>query len=134
MYLPDWMIEEHSINEKVIAVKKGRRSNFLTKTIRDMRAVICEDLQTEQYAKRDGLLQQVNSGCKLVAMIVLILGANLSRQIRFTGILAIYPLADEIIRFNLFRYAKTHLEFIPLITLIFSLPVTLNIFMNGTLC
>lgn len=133
MYLPDWMTEEPEIREKATAVKNRRRSNFLMQTIRNMRAVICEDMQTEQYAKRDGLLQQVNPGFKLIAMIALILGANLSQQIPVLLILwLITLLLMGLSRLPVLVLQKRIWGFIPLITLIFALPVTLNIVMGGS--
>jgi cobalt/nickel transport system permease protein len=133
MNLPDWMIEEPFINEETTFAKKGRRSNFLTKTIRNMRTVICEDLQTEQYAKQDGLLQQAHPGFKLIALIVLILGANLSRQIPVLLTLWLFTiLLMRLSRLPVFVMQKRIWGFIPLVTLIFTLPVTLNIFMDGS--
>ncbi len=135
MFLPDWMIHEIEINEKVntVRIMKGRRNKYLTKTIRNMRAVICEDRQTEQFANRDGLLQQANPRLKLISMIGLILGASLSRQISI--LLALWLgtlLLMYLSRLPVFVMQKRIWGFIPLITLIFALPVTLNIFMDGT--
>ena len=133
MLLPDWMIEEPDINEKATVVIKGRRSNFLTKTIRNMRAVICEDLQTEQFAKRDGLLQQANPGFKLITMIALILGTSMSRQIQILlALWLVTLLLMSLSRLPVLVLQKRIWAFIPLITLIFALPVTLNIFMDGS--
>jgi cobalt/nickel transport system permease protein len=133
MLLPDWMIEEPDINEKATVVIKRRRSNFLTKTIRNMRAVICEDLQTEQFAKRDGLLQQANPGLKLITMIALILGASMSRQIQILlALWLVTLLLMRLSRLPVLVLQKRIWGFIPLITLIFALPVTLNIFMDGS--
>lgn len=133
MLLPDWMIEEPDINEKATVVIKRRRSNFLTKTIRNMRAVICEDLQTEQFAKRDGLLQQANPGFKLITMIALILGASMSRQIQILlALWLVTLLLMSLSRLPVLVLQKRIWGFIPLLTLIFALPVTLNIFMDGS--
>ena len=133
MLLPDWMIEEPDINEKATVVIKGRRSNFLTKTIRNMRAVICEDLQTERFAKRDGLLQQANPGFKLITMIALILGTSMSRQIQILlALWLVTLLLMSLSRLPVLVLQKRIWGFIPLITLIFALPVTLNIFMDGS--
>lgn len=136
MVLPDWMIEEPEMNEKATAVTvvvKGHKSNYLTKTIRNMRAVICEDRQTEQFAKQDGLLQQINPGIKLITMIGLILGASLSRQILV--LLALWLgtiLLMHLSRLPVLVMQKRIWGFIPLITLLFTLPVTLNVFMDGS--
>jgi len=133
MFLPDWMIEVPDINEKATFVMKRRRSNFLTKTIRNMRVIICEDLQTEQYARQDGLLQQVNPRFKLITMIVLILGASMSRQIPFLlALWLVTLLLMGLSHLPVLVLQKRIWGVIPLITLIFALPVTLNIIMDGS--
>lgn len=133
MLLPDWMTDENDRSNNAHAAVKSRNSNFLTKSIRSMRAVICEDLQTEQYARRDGLLQKVSPGIKLAALIILILLSGISRQLPV--LLALW-LATVILMFvsrlPVLVLQKRIWGFLPLITLLFSLPVTLNVFMNGT--
>lgn len=132
MLLPDWMTDELNTNAQTAGVK-GRNSNFLTKSIRSMRAVICEDLQTEHYARRDGLLQKVSPGIKLIAMISLILISGISRQLPF--LLALWLITLILMsasRLPVLVLQKRIWGFIPLITLLFSLPVTLNIWLDGT--
>lgn len=132
MILPDWMLEETNSTKSNVAVK-GRKSNFLAKSIRNMRAVICEDMQSEQYTRRNGLLQKFSPGVKLIGLLTFILLASMCRQI---PVLLILWLATLILmylsRLPVFVLQKRIWGFIPLITLLFSLPVTLNIFMDGT--
>ena len=80
MLLPDWMNESQFNDKNPIAFKTGN-NNYLIKSIRNMRKVICEDLQTERLARRDGLLQKLSPELKLVGMIIFVLGISLSRQI-----------------------------------------------------
>lgn len=132
MLLPEWMNEELNNAVQTTAVK-SRRSNFLTKSIRGMRNVICEDIQTERYARQNGLLQKVSPGVKLIGLITFILLASMSRQI---PVLLVLWLATLILislsHLPVMVLQKRIWGFIPLITLLFSLPVTLNIFMDGT--
>lgn len=133
MLLPDWMTEESEFNEITKVAVKGRTGSYLTKSIRNMRAVICEDLQTEQFAKRDGLLQRARPGLKLIGMIVLILGASLSRQIPLLLAMWLATLVlMHLSRLPVFVLQKRIWGFIPLVTLLFTLPMTLNIFIDGT--
>ncbi len=133
MLLPDWMSEDSEINKNTTVAGKGRSSNYLTKSIRNMRAVICEDRQTEQYATQDGLLQKVKPGYKLIGMIALILGASLSRQI---PVLLSLWLATLLFMYTsklpVLALQKRIWGFIPLITLVFTLPMALNIFVDGS--
>ncbi|MGE5543463.1 MAG: cobalt ECF transporter T component CbiQ [Bacillota bacterium] len=132
MQLPNWMMEEpqpHTIIEPSV---KGKRSNFLIKSIRRMRAVICEDMQTERYARQEGLLQRVRPDTKLIVMLALIVGASITRSIPL--LLALW--VGTIILMYLSHLPVLVLQkriwgFIPLITLLFTLPVVLNIFVDG---
>jgi len=131
MLLPEWMTEQSEMNIKSTVTAKGS-SNYLTKSIRNMRAVICEDLQTEQYAQQDGWLQKLTPGVKLIAMLTLILGASLSRQIPFLLILwvgTIFLMYES--KLPVLVLQKRIWGSIPLLTLLFSLPITLNIFLDG---
>ena len=133
MLLPAWMNEKSNLCETTDTVAKSGKSKYLTKSIRNMRAVICEDMQTEQLAKLDGLLQKMKPGLKLIAMLTLILGASLSRQIPV--LLALWLatlLLMKLSRLPVLTLQKRIWGSIPLLTLLFSLPITLNIFLDGT--
>ncbi|CFX27808.1 ABC/ECF transporter, transmembrane component [Syntrophomonas zehnderi OL-4] len=132
MLLPEWMIDEYDIDPPV-TLAKGRSSNYLTKSIRNMRSVICEDLQTERFARQAGLLQRLKPGIKLLAMILLILAASLCRQISFLLLLWLVTLVFmRMSRLPVWVLQKRIWGFIPLITLLFTLPMTLNVFVDGT--
>lgn len=132
MLLPDWMMEEsrqHTITDPAV---NGNKSNFLTKSLRKMRAVICEDMQTEQFARQDGLLQKARPKIKLVGMIVLIVGASFFRSIPL--LIALWAGTVLLMYLSLLPVLvlqKRIWGFIPLVTLLFTLPMTLNIFVNG---
>lgn len=133
MRLPDWMLKENENNEVVLAVGKRNKNNFLKKSLRNMRAVICEDRQTEHYARCEGVLQKVSPQIKLLAMLGLILTVSLSHQILFLLVVWLVTLLlMQISRLPVWELQKKIWGFIPLLTLLFSLPVTLNIFMDGT--
>ncbi len=133
MWLPEWMSDDNQLYNKTDAEIKGRNSNFLTQSIRSIRAVICEDLQTEQYARRNGLLQKVSPGIKLIGMLGLVLVAGISRQ--FTVLLAVWLTTMVLMTMSklpVLILQKRIWGLIPLMTLLFSLPVTLNVWMDGT--
>jgi cobalt/nickel transport system permease protein len=133
MLLPAWMTEKSNLYETTDTVVKSGKSKYLTKSIRNMRAVICEDMQTEQFAKQNGLLQKMTPGLKLIVMLILILGASMSRQIPV--LLALWMATLLLMKLSclpVLALQKRIWGSIPLLTLLFSLPITLNIFLDGT--
>lgn len=133
MLLPDWMTDESAALENYNMTAKGRTGNYLTKSIRNMRAVICEDLQTEQFAKRDGLLQKIQPGIKFAGMLAVILVASFTRQIPVLIVLWLGTLLlMRLSNLPVVVLQKRIWGFIPLLTLLFTLPMTLNIFVDGT--
>ncbi|MGI5879012.1 MAG: cobalt ECF transporter T component CbiQ [Syntrophomonadaceae bacterium] len=132
MLLPDWMNESDFKDKNPTAFKTGN-NHYLIKSIRNMRKVICEAMQTEHMAKRDGLLQKFSPELKLVSMIILILGISLSRQIPvLLAMLLMTMLLMHLSRLPVLMMQKRIWGFIPLITLLFTMPMTLNIFIDGT--
>lgn len=133
MLLPDWMIKEQVFDQKTNTAANKYKSDYLTKSIRNMRKVICEDLQTEQFAQREGLLQKTNPGLKLVTMLILILGASLSRQLPVLLIIWLLTLVFMYLsHLPVLVLQKRIWCSIPLLTLVFTLPMTLNIFVDGS--
>lgn len=131
MMLPDWMSAETE-PDMAEAMKKAGRSNFLAKSIRDIRRVICEDMQTESLAKRDGLLQKLSPRVKLVSMFILIIAVGLTRQI--TLLIAFWVGSAVLMhwsRLPVLLLQRRIWGFVPLITLLFTLPMTLNVFVDG---
>lgn len=132
MLLPDWMNESQFNDKNPIAFKTGN-NNYLIKSIRNMRKVICEDLQTERLARRDGLLQKLSPELKLVGMIIFVLGISLSRQIPvLIALWLMTMLLMYLSRLPVLVLQKRIWGFIPLITLLFTMPMTLNFFIDGT--
>ena len=132
MLLPGWMNESQFNDKNPIAFKTGN-NNYLIKSIRNMRKVICEDLQTERLARRDGLLQKLSPELKLVGMIIFVLGISLSRQIPvLIALWLMTMLLMYLSRLPVLVLQKRIWGFIPLITLLFTMPMTLNFFIDGT--
>lgn len=130
MQLPDWMIEQ-DIGFSIPG--KKNKSNFLQKSLRNMRAVICEDRQTERYARCSGMLQQASPQIKLISMLVLILAINMSRQILLLlGVWLFVLVVMRVSHLPVWGLQKRTWGLIPLLTLLFSLPAALNIFLDGT--
>lgn len=79
--LPAWMGEPTEENRRTYKHAGQGRTNFLTKSLRQLREALLDDLLTERYARQDYWLQQANSRVKLVGAILLILLVALTRSI-----------------------------------------------------
>ncbi|MDD3365492.1 MAG: cobalt ECF transporter T component CbiQ, partial [Syntrophomonas sp.] len=109
------------------------RQNFLKKSIMQMKRVLAEELLTEHYASRDGLLQQMDPRIKLISAVVLIILTGLTRSIyALLGMWAFTILLILLSRLPLLTLQKRIWGLIPLLTLLASIPAMLNIVIDGT--
>lgn len=127
------MTEKPQFNEMTDSSVRNGKGSYLIKSIRQMRRTICSDMQTEHYARQQGWLQQISPSVKLTAMLVLILMINLSRHAAvLAGVYLLTLLFMYRARLPVMALQKRIWLSIPLITLVFTLPMTLNIFVDGT--
>jgi energy-coupling factor transporter transmembrane protein EcfT len=130
MLLPDWMIEEQ--NQIAVAVVPGNKSIYLKKSLQYMRKTICEDRQTEYYARCNGALQKISPSNKLLGMLGLILVISISRQIPILlGVWLLVLILMRASRLPVWRLQIRSWGVIPLLSLLFSLPVMFNVVMDG---
>ncbi len=130
--LPGWMTEEVK-NKNRGGPRLKRRHNFLGKSILQMKRVLAEELLTEHYASRDGLLQQIDPRIKLITAVALIILAGLTRSIpALFGLWAFTLLTMFLSRLPLLSLQKRIWGFIPLLTLLASIPAMFNIIIDGT--
>lgn len=130
MLLPEWMIEDQ--NRIAVTVGQGTKHNFLKKSLHRMRKAICEDRQTEHYSRSKGALQKISPSIKLISMLGLILAISMSRRILvLLGVWLFVLVLMQVSRLPVWRLQKTTWGFVPLLTLLFSLPVMLNVVMDG---
>jgi len=130
--LPDWMCEDDSW-QQISSGGHDRKPSFLTKSIRGMRTVISNDLQTEHFANQDGLLQKLDPRFKLLGVIFLILLTNMNRHLLV--LLALWTIILLLMYFSrlpVMTLQKRIWGFIPLISFVLALPGTLNIFIDGS--
>lgn len=130
--LPGWMTEEvENANRGGLRLK--RRLNFLGKSILQMKRVLAEELLTEHYASRDGLLQRMDPRLKLITAVVLIILTGLTRSIpALLGLWAVTLLLMFLSRLPLLTLQKRIWGLIPLLTLLASIPAMFNIIIDGT--
>ncbi len=130
--LPGWM-DEISGNLNSGDFRLKRRHNFLGKSILQMKRVLAEELLTEQYASRDGLLQRMDPRIKLITAVLLIILTGLSRSVpALLGMWAFTILLLLLSNLPLIALQKRIWGFIPLITLVVSIPAMFNIIIDGT--
>ncbi|WP_061214266.1 cobalt ECF transporter T component CbiQ [Syntrophomonas wolfei] len=129
--LPLWM--EQGNDPGTFAPCSGRKTHrFLGRTINEMKKTLADDLTAEYYAGQDGLLQRFDPRSKLIMAIIVILLAGLTRSI--TVLLALWLLSLVLMycsHLPVLSLQKRIWLFIPLLTLLISLPATLNIFNPG---
>jgi cobalt/nickel transport system permease protein len=130
--LPDWMAGEPAAG----AVESGssRKSNsYLSKSIRHMNRVILDALATERFASQPGLMQRLDPRVRLLSVFALVLLAGLTRSMAvLIGLLAITLILTSASKLPLWTLQKRVWGFIPLLTLLISIPGVFNVIVDGT--
>lgn len=130
--LPGWM-EDGLGSETKGGLHFKQRHDFLRKSINQMKQALSDELLTERYASRDGLLQHMDSRVKLVTALAFILMTGLIRSIPILfGLWVFTVLLMLLSRLPVLTLQKRIWGLIPLITLLASVPAMLNIIIDGT--
>lgn len=109
------------------------RHDFLRKSINQMKRALSEELLTERYASRDGLLQSMDARVKLVTALAFIIMTGIIRSIPILlGIWVFTVMLMLLSRLPVFTLQKRIWGLIPLITLCASVPAMFNIIIDGT--
>ena len=80
--LPEWMKEVEIGPCQCCAVNVGKKKSFVEKSISGVLNFFQESLISEDFAKRDGLLQSLDPRVKLISAIVLVVAVSLTRDVR----------------------------------------------------
>lgn len=130
--LPLWMTEGVG-GEPLRNWGRKRRHNFLGKSIRNMQRVLAVGLVTEYYASREGLLQKTDPRIKIIAAVLLIIAAGLSRNIPLLLVMWLLTLVLMVLSgLPLLTMQKRIWGLIPLLTLAASVPAMFNVIIDGT--
>ncbi|MCX5780656.1 MAG: cobalt ECF transporter T component CbiQ [Firmicutes bacterium] len=130
--LPGWMQEEIAGSNQGVW-RRQHSHNFLKKSILQMKRALAEELLTEVYASRDGILQRMNPRLKVVVALALIVFAGFTRSIPvLLGLWSLTLLLMLISSLPVFGLQKRIWGFIPLFTLLMSMPAMFNIIIDGT--
>jgi cobalt/nickel transport system permease protein len=124
--LPAWMTETNK------NVSGKAKTGFLRRTIQNISQVFKNDLYSETYASKAGLLQAVDPCAKILAFLILMIFSGCTSSITTLIVLTAVPLfygaASGIPMKDFFR--RVWLT-IPLIVLLFSLLGTSSLFLGG---
>lgn len=130
--LPEWMAENNAEKYWKAETRTGG-TKFLGKSIREMKRALAGGLLTEVYASRDGLLQRMNPRLKLLVGLLLLVLISLNRN--FYGFAGDWLLTIWLMHASglpTFKLQKRIWGFMPLVTLIISLPAMFNFVIAGT--
>lgn len=129
--LPEWMREiDYKYENKTFA--KRRHSSFVRKSIRRLQKSLNEQMLTEHYAHKPGMLQEVAPGLKLVITLGLIILAGLTRNVGI--LLGLWVLTLVLMRCSHLPVLTLQARiwgFLPVIALLVALPGMFNIINNG---
>ncbi|HOV42632.1 MAG TPA: cobalt ECF transporter T component CbiQ [Syntrophothermus lipocalidus] len=133
MAIPEWMV---SPAEVATTSKKGgsfTKTNFIRKTMNQLRKAVVEELATEKHARGTGLWQGLDPRAKLVCVVLSILSAGMSSSIWELVTIGLgTAVVMALSRLPVWTLQKKIWGFIPLVTIVISLPAALNLFTKGT--
>ena len=131
VFIPDWMGTEQYI-EVSSKGKVRSRMGFLRKTLRELQKNLSSERLSEYYARKNGLLQQIDPRIKLIATISLILIAGLTHKLEILlGLWVLTLLLMYFSRLPVFKMQLNIWVFIPLITLLIAIPGMFNLINDG---
>ncbi len=130
--LPEWMKEVEIGPCQCCAVNIGKKKSFVEKSISGVLNFFQDSLISEDFAKRDGLLQSLDPRVKLISAIVLVVAVSLTRDIRvlFVSYLLILLFA-YLSKIEILFFIKRVWVFVPIFAGIIVLPILFNVFMAG---
>ena len=127
MVLPAWMTAESGASAKCTA-----KMGFLRSTMKNISRVFENDLFSETYAAKDGLLQSVDSRAKIVVFLCFMIFSGCTSNPTALTVLAAIPLLyGAVSKIGLKDFFRRVWLTVPLIVLLFSLLGTSSLFVGG---
>jgi cobalt/nickel transport system permease protein len=130
--IPEWLKETELGPCQCCAVSVGKKKGFVQKSISGIVNFFQESLISEEFAKRDGLLQSFDPRVKLVSAILFIVAISLTRDV---GVLFVVYLLTLLVaylsRIEVTFFLKRVWVFVPIFAGIIVLPILFNVFMPG---
>lgn len=131
--LPQWMQAFPERGTLPDSARRGRtKRNFILRSLTELNRRLVESLVTEEYSRRTGLLQGWDGRIKLLLVVGVLILIGVSRSIALLlGVWALTLVAMKLSRLPVWSLQKGIWGVIPLITLLVSLPATLNLVNPG---
>lgn len=129
--IPEWMKETETdpYQGSASVVKK---KSFVQKTIYGALDFFQKSLISEEFAKRNGLLQRLDPRVKLISALVLIFAVSLTRDVRVLFITYLLTLLLAYFsRIGVLFFIKRVWIFIPIFAGVIVLPILFNVFLPG---
>ncbi len=131
--IPEWMRETVTGPCACFPAAVNRKKGFVQRSISDIADFLMNSLVSEEYAKRDGVLQALDPRVKLFSMVILVFTVALTKDIRILiltyGLLLFLAYLSRI---ELFYFVKRVWIFIPVFAGIITIPILFNVFLPGT--
>ena len=129
---PSWLLEPQPGLCPCGCIGTRRRESYVSKTLRGAATLIHEALSADESAARNGLLQRIDPRTKLVALIALLLIANLARGFGVLILLEIVAIAAAAASgLSVRRYLRRVWLVVPLFSGLVALPALLNVVTPG---
>jgi len=130
--IPEWMKEADTGPCACSPAAVSRKKGFVQRSISDIANFLMNSLVSEEYAKRDGVLQALDPRVKLFSMVLLIFTVALTQDIRILIITyGLLLFLAYLSRIELFYFVKRVWIFIPIFAGIITIPILFNVFMPG---
>lgn len=111
---------------------RGKSPNYLTKSLRELRQALLDDLLTERYARQDFWLQQLNPRLKLVGAVLLILLVALTRSMTlFFALWLVSLFMMWSARLPVWQLQKRIWGIFPMFSLLAAVPAMFSVFNPG---
>ena len=131
--IPDWLKETDPCPPRRFDMKRGRKS-FIGKTLGDMFSFFGETLTSENYSRRNGLLQGLDPRVKLASILALVVAVTMIKDLYLLiFVYALTLLFAGLSKISIGFFVKRVWLFIPIFTGIIVLPVIFNVVTPGDL-
>ena len=129
--IPEWMRDIDASPCRCDAAPVGRKS-FVQKTLDTIFAFLQDTFDTEKLSHKNGLLQSLDPRVKMISILTLIFALSVTRDLRILALVYLVEMllcAASLIGVGFF--IKRVWLFIPLFTLVISIPMLFNVFLPG---
>lgn len=127
--IPAWLLAQDDKKNIMGSI----RVSFLQKTIKELSAVIQNEVYSQRYTNKKGYLQMADPRVKLITLFVFMLLCATAHSIITLVLLAAVAACFTVLsRLSLISYIKRVWLIVPVLVFIISIPAATNLFTSGT--